>query len=375
MSATKENALVGPCGGSCGHCPFYLAKDDPAIMEYVVTEWGFNRDKLPCQGCRPLEGKSICAGCTRETLKDFHAEGSTRATYARQILTSLGIVEHAEGSTCATYACSVEHGVDFCYECPEFPCVKLQPSADMADILPHNLKVFHLCCLKRQGLAEWLKNYEATWSLYFLGKLVIGQGPQTTESGLRTIKEYQDHLQRIRDQLQQNVEKRRPEPVDKVSESVSGSLESAAFPGSCGSCLPLKVAFLACDVLRPELEYVLGQIRSEGLFDCEIAVTYLRAGLHVDFHSLKVAVLQALDQVTADKVILLYGSQCHPEFHEFLKDRDLITFPQSNCIELILGERMREINRRTQDFLPHPRLDDLYTRARGSDHDTGFGLF
>jgi len=100
----------------------------------------------------------------------------------------------AEGSPCATYTCSVEHGLDFCYECPKFPCVKLQPCADMANVLPQNLKVFDLFCLKRQGLAEWLKNYEETRNLYHFGKLVVGEGPQITEDGLRTIQERWDQL-------------------------------------------------------------------------------------------------------------------------------------------------------------------------------------
>jgi uncharacterized protein (UPF0305 family) len=42
------------------------------------------------------------------------------------------------------------------------------------------------------------------------------------------------------------------------------------------------VAFLACGVLQLELEQVLQQIRTEGLFDCEITATYLQAGLHID---------------------------------------------------------------------------------------------
>lgn len=116
----------------------------------------------------------------------------------------------------------------------------------------------------------------------------------------------------------------------------------------------MKVSFLACNVLRPELECILEQIRSEGLFDCEIAVTYLQAGLHIDLDLLKNDILHALDLMIADRTILLYGSKCHPEFHEFLKDRDLITFPQSNCIELLLGARMQEIDRTSKTFYLTP---------------------
>lgn len=116
----------------------------------------------------------------------------------------------------------------------------------------------------------------------------------------------------------------------------------------------MKVAFLACEVLRQELERVLEQINSEGLFDCEIAVTYMPAILHMNFDYLKDDILRALDQMIADRIILLYGSKCHPEFHEFLKDRDLITFPQSNCFELILGARMQEIDRTSKTYYLTP---------------------
>ncbi|HEY5535248.1 MAG TPA: DUF3795 domain-containing protein [Ignavibacteria bacterium] len=175
MSITNENVLVAPCGLSCEHCPLYLAKD-PAIKELYVSK-GFSRDKLPCQGCRPAEGKRARVACAGETSNDLSTDGNT----------------------CATYACSVEHGVDFCYECSEFPCVKLQPCADMADVLPQNLKVFLLCCLKRQGCAEWLKNYYDIMGLHRFGKMVIGEGPQMTEDGKRAIQD-------LKNQLQQNAE-------------------------------------------------------------------------------------------------------------------------------------------------------------------------
>jgi hypothetical protein len=153
-------------------------------MEYLITKLrGTNlltRDDLPCQGCRPLEGKPACCRKVNRVVEE------TRETPRDSLV---------DDSPCATYVCSVEHGVDFCYECPDFPCVKLQPCADMANVLPQNLKVFNLCCLKRQGPAEWLKKYDETMNSYYVGKLVIGNGPQIAEDGLNAIKEKQDQLQ------------------------------------------------------------------------------------------------------------------------------------------------------------------------------------
>lgn len=46
---------------------------------------------------------------------------------------------------------------DVCFECGDFPCDYLHPYADMAQIKPHNLKVFNLCLIKRMGLEKWAK--------------------------------------------------------------------------------------------------------------------------------------------------------------------------------------------------------------------------
>lgn len=169
MSTTKENILVAPCGLSCGHCRLHLAKDDPAIMEWLVSR-GFNKNSFPCPGCRALEGKVACA---KETFESVKVDGR-----------------------CATYACVVEHGVEFCFECPEFPCIQLQPCADKANELPHNMKVFYLCYIKYQGLTEFLKKYPELGAKYYFGKMVIGKGPQLS------IEEWKA----IQAQLQSNVE-------------------------------------------------------------------------------------------------------------------------------------------------------------------------
>lgn len=132
----------------------------------------------------------------------------------------------------------------------------------------------------------------------------------------------------------------------------------------------MKVCFLACEIYQPELEEILAQIRTERLFDCELAVTYLPVKLHVNFNHLKDAILKALDVMVADRIILLYGSKCHPEFHEFLKDYHLVRFEQSNCIELILGERMKAIDQDSKTFYLTPgwliRWREIF--------DSGWGL-
>ena len=71
-----------------------------------------------------------------------------------------------------------DRGYDFCYECPEFPCGMLNPAADRAGDLPHNIKVFNLCCIKEKGLATWLQKAPQIKQKYFSGKMALGKGPQ-----------------------------------------------------------------------------------------------------------------------------------------------------------------------------------------------------
>lgn len=68
--------------------------------------------------------------------------------------------------------------INFCYECDEFPCRKLHPAADRAEILPHNLKVFNLCTIKNSGIEEFLDRSTEIKLRYFKGKIQVGNGPQ-----------------------------------------------------------------------------------------------------------------------------------------------------------------------------------------------------
>jgi hypothetical protein len=80
--------------------------------------------------------------------------------------------------TCATYVCVTEKREDFCFNCSDFPCVKLQPTADRADILPHNMKVFNLCTIKRVGAERFVEISTEIKQRYYKGKMAVGKGPQ-----------------------------------------------------------------------------------------------------------------------------------------------------------------------------------------------------
>jgi len=119
-----------------------MCKDKPQLREVLILK-GIPQNKLPCRGCRMIQGECpVIPGI------------------------------------CETFKCVAEHHVDFCYECDKFPCVKLQPSADRANILPHNMKVFNLCTMKRVGVEQFIRQSPEMKLRYYAGKMDIGNGPQ-----------------------------------------------------------------------------------------------------------------------------------------------------------------------------------------------------
>lgn len=104
----------------------------------------------------------------------------------------------------------------------------------------------------------------------------------------------------------------------------------------------MKIFILSCGVFEPELNKILEEINNEKIFTEDIQVKYLPFGLHTNLNKLKHEIVSNLNSIKADKIILLYGSKCHYEFYKFLKDfPNLISFEESNCIELISNNKER----------------------------------
>jgi len=142
MQESKAFEMTGVCGIYCAECECAKAKDEPKLMEYLVGK-GMDAEKLPCQGCRVVEGN-----CP------------------------------AVGEKCETYKCAQEKKVNFCFECAEFPCAKLNPASDRANILPHNLKTFNLCYIQNHGIEKFAENAAEIKQKYYKGVMMIGKGPQ-----------------------------------------------------------------------------------------------------------------------------------------------------------------------------------------------------
>jgi len=142
MLTEERLSLVAPCGIDCGICELYTCRDDAELQEKIVAR-GIPEEKLPCEGCRSVEGNCPVLG-----------------------------------ERCETFKCVSEVGAEFCFECGDFPCTNLQPTANRADVLPHNMKVFNLCTIKQFGREGFVKKSAEIKRRYYTGKMEIGKGPQ-----------------------------------------------------------------------------------------------------------------------------------------------------------------------------------------------------
>lgn len=121
--------MTAPCGLDCFNCQFYLAHENQEAMrtvEQLSKEYNIPVEIMLCNGCRNHNGR-------------------------------IPLQKHVfgEGHRCAAYECSQEKGLKFCSDCLQFPCDNLHPYADKAADLPHNIKVFNLCLIKKMGLEKW----------------------------------------------------------------------------------------------------------------------------------------------------------------------------------------------------------------------------
>jgi len=134
--------LTAPCGKDCFNCPLYIGEENKENRENFFRSRNIPSEKFQCKGCRANNG--YCEG-----------------------LTILGI--HPE---CKTYECVQQKNVEFCYECDEFPCFRLQPLADRSDRVPHALKIFNLCMIQKMGVEKWaVEHSKRIFAEYYTRKL------------------------------------------------------------------------------------------------------------------------------------------------------------------------------------------------------------
>jgi hypothetical protein len=102
---TPDIRLTAVCGLFCPSCTLYIGThEDPNRLEWLAERFGCPVEDLECHGCRSEKRALYC---------------KTRCTFG---------------------TCAGEKGVDFCGECPEYPCEALKVfQAEM----PHRIELWN----------------------------------------------------------------------------------------------------------------------------------------------------------------------------------------------------------------------------------------
>lgn len=144
--------MTAPCGIPCFECVAYKAKSNETIKKRISDNLGMDFDKSECEGCRNRKGIV------------FLSEKNNVFPQGRCVLMN-------ENGECKIYLCVENRQIHNCSECKEFPCDNLQPLADRANRIPHNLKVFNISLIKKIGLEKWAKEKAGKiWSDYMTKK-------------------------------------------------------------------------------------------------------------------------------------------------------------------------------------------------------------
>ena len=138
--------LISHCGVDCFNCQIYKDNIKPELAEAIAAKRGIDPADVVCGGCK-------ITGCS--------LFGDRK---------------------CECVECVKAKGIEFCFECDEFPCKILHPCAWHAVDYPQNQKVYNLMRMKKIGVEKWAQE-EATASRerYANGKIIIGSGPKLME--------------------------------------------------------------------------------------------------------------------------------------------------------------------------------------------------
>ncbi|MBT8171564.1 DUF3795 domain-containing protein, partial [Candidatus Bathyarchaeota archaeon] len=121
-----KSELIAPCGMNCNVCSNYLAMENDTKSKGV---------KLPyCIGCRPREKK--CSFVRKKCKKVLN------------------------------------HEVEFCYECNDFPCQLIKKLAIGYEKFYHMNMIDNLNYVKENGLAAFLDFEKKKWMCSKCGKTI-----------------------------------------------------------------------------------------------------------------------------------------------------------------------------------------------------------
>lgn len=122
----QDRQLIGICGIYCGDCPSYLANrtGDIKELEARAQRTGRTVPEVRCDGCLSDNVAPACQACGHGFRQ-----------------------------------CAREHGVTWCFKCPDFPCQRSHSFRDIHvenGISHHEHLIDELYYLKDHGPAAWL---------------------------------------------------------------------------------------------------------------------------------------------------------------------------------------------------------------------------
>lgn len=116
------------CGLNCGACPVGIAneREDDNWIRKMAKDWGRNTEDLRCNGCKANVNATFCMDCQMRL-------------------------------------CARNKGVEFCFECDNFPCEIITQFRN--DDAPHHSAVFsNLELIRELGVEVWLEAEARRWS-------------------------------------------------------------------------------------------------------------------------------------------------------------------------------------------------------------------
>jgi hypothetical protein len=102
--------------------------------------------------------KSDCEGCRNRYGIGFLSEKNNVFPDGKCLLIN-------EKGECFIYQFAEYKQIHNCSECDDFPCEKLQPLADKANRIPHNLKIYNLSLIKKIGLKKWTNEKQGKYGV------------------------------------------------------------------------------------------------------------------------------------------------------------------------------------------------------------------
>lgn len=102
--ATPDKRLAAVCGLFCPACSVYIAStQDPARLKVLAERFGVSEGEMECHGCRSEKRGLYC------------------------------------NNFCKMAGCARQKGVDFCGQCPEYPCAELKTFQGR---MPHRIELW-----------------------------------------------------------------------------------------------------------------------------------------------------------------------------------------------------------------------------------------